>query len=313
MELQRTYRLLAERQLGLMAIRQAREVGATVAGVRDLRRSPEWDPVSRRVLRLVGSPRSPLQLAAAAVLDAGAAATASFDLASALWELPGFDLSCLRVSRPREIRRPSAGLAALHLPNDLTEAHVTERYGIRVTTLARTLFDVAYEIHPMRLEKLVDRVVTLSPSTLDRLHELFLELGGRGKDGTVAMRAILDARPPGYVPPASALERRVMTIFERAGMRPMRRQVNLGGDEWIGRFDFVDDPPWVVLEVDSRTYHSSITDVQHDARRDARLREAGFLEIVRAPEDDVWHHPERILLAVDSARRRARQRHRLIA
>lgn len=300
---------LAQRQHAAVAVRQARQLGVTPDGLRHLRRSPAWRALSRRVIALEGAPRTPLQLAMAAVLDAGPLAVASHTLAAGLWELPGFDLRTLEVSRPREQRRPAAGLARLHLPNDLTGTHLTERYGIPLTTLSRTIFDLAPSLHPERLAKLVDRVVSLSPPTLARLHELHTELASRGKDGTVVMRHILEVRPVGYIAPASNLERRVVWIFEQAGERPMRRQVNVGGDEWIGRIDFSDDPPWVLLEVDSRTYHSSLTDAEADARRDAALRAAGFLEIVRVGEDDVWHQPERVLSLVRAARRRVERVH----
>lgn len=306
MELGARLRQLAQTQQGLVSLHQARQMGASYAAVRNLTSSREWTAISPRVLALVGVPRTQLQLAMAAVLDAGPGAVASHHLAAALWDLPGFDLRRLHVSRPRSLRRPDRGLAVLHLPGDLASEHATVRMGVPVTTVARTVFDLAGTVHPKRLSMLVDRVGTQSPATLQRLQQLFDELARPGKPGVAVLRSVLDSRPEGYIPPESNLERRFMDILASAGEPPMRRQVNLGGDEWIGRIDFVDDPPLVLAEIDSTTYHSSVTDRAADAARDEALRRAGFTEIVRITEDQVWHHPGEVVELIRAARRRAR-------
>lgn len=69
----------------------------------------------------------------------------------------------------------------------------------------------------------------------------------------------------------------------------MRRQVDLGGDSWSGRVDFRDaDLPFVV-EIFSRRYHSSLSDIEHDERRLARLRADGFVVVVIWDEQSFSH------------------------
>lgn len=77
----------------------------------------------------------------------------------------------------------------------------------------------------------------------------------------------------------------------------------MGGAEWIGRVDYLDELG-ILYEVDSERYHLAPTDARHDAARDAALLAAGFCAVVRIPEDDIWHHPERVVAAVLAARRR---------
>jgi very-short-patch-repair endonuclease len=104
-------------------------------------------------------------------------------------------------------------------------------------------------------------------------------------------------------PPASNLERRFVDILERAGEPPMRRQVDSGGDRWVGRVDFRDDRLPLVVEVQSETFHSALIDREHDAQRLADLRDAGF-EVVEVTDEQVWHRPHEVLSTVREARRR---------
>jgi very-short-patch-repair endonuclease len=58
----------------------------------------------------------------------------------------------------------------------------------------------------------------------------------------------------------------------------MRRSARSGSDGTqapVGRVDFVDPQARVVVEADSRRYHSSWLDVQADHRRDLLLTAAG--------------------------------------
>jgi very-short-patch-repair endonuclease len=118
------------------------------------------------------------------------------------------------------------------------------------------------------------------------------------------MRELLDERgDDDYVPPASNLEHRFAAILDQAGEPPMRRQVDSGGDRWIGRVDFRDERLPLIVEVQSETYHSALTDKHDDERRLAFLRSAGF-EVVEVTDTQVWNHPGDVLDAVRAARRR---------
>ena len=68
----------------------------------------------------------------------------------------------------------------------------------------------------------------------------------------------------------------------------MRRQVELGGREWLGRVDFVAVELPLIVFVDGERWHSSVLDRAADTRQQTELEEAGFI-VVRIPEYDVWH------------------------
>ena len=172
-----------------------------------------------------------------------------------------------------------------------------------MTSLARTLFDVAADVRPGRLERLVDTVVSRTPSMLSQLHGMLDELGARGRNGIAAMRTLLGERPAGYVAPASGLEARFARILAEAGEPPLERQVDVGGHEWIGRVDFVDRDHGFVVEIDSTLHHSSKLDLERDRQRDRALLSAGWRAVVRVGEEEVWHSPWRAVEAIRRARR----------
>jgi very-short-patch-repair endonuclease len=239
----------------------------------------------------------------AAVLDAGPGAVASHRTAAALWRLPGFDLSHRDVSRLHGGDHEPSSLSTLHHPRLLPAHHMTVLAGIPVTTPGRTLFDLAAILPPARTERAVDNALAASPALLNVLHRLLPELAQRGRTGIRTMRAILADRPAGYIAPASGLEARVVRLLADAGIRT-RRQVDLGGDDWIGRVDLVVEGARLVIEVDSARFHASRLDRARDTTRDAALRKTGR-EVVRVTEEEAWHAPGEVIRKVRSALRHA--------
>ena len=263
----------------------------------------EWERWSPRVLHLVGSPVTLRTRVMAAVLDAGDAAVASHRTAAALWRLPGFSLYRPEVARLRGTDGGPVLLGRVHEPRSLPGHHTTALEGIPVTTPARTLFDLAGVLHPHRTERAVDNALAQSPGLLGPLHRMLPELAERGRPGITVMRELLAARPAGYIAPASGVEARAIRILDEAGI-PTRRQVDLGGDDWIGRVDLVVVGTDVVVEIDSARFHSSLLDRERDARRDAELALAGR-RVVRVTEEEVWHAPGDVVARVEGTRRAA--------
>lgn len=297
---------LAALQYALVARRQARALGATRSGLRSRLRGPDWDAPTPHVLRLLGAPAGIRQDLMLGVLDAGPGAVVSHRSAAALWHLPGFSFGTCQVSRPRSRSNVASLVAVVHHPTILASSHVTERHGIPVTTLARTLFDVAGDLHPARLDRLMETLVSKSPSVLPTLHAMLEELGACGRSGVAAMRLALATRPLGYVAVESGLEARFVRILAEAGEPPLERQVDVGGHEWIGRVDFLDRDRRIVVEIDSALHHSSPLDRERDRRRDEALLAAGWSEVVRIPEDEIWRQPHLAVARIRDARRRAR-------
>lgn len=288
---------------GAAPISSARAAGLTSKQVRSRVTNGTLRRPTARVLVDPGAPTTPLQHVAIAVLDAGPDAVVCGTTAIALWGLPGFDLRPIHLARPRGLTSRRSTMATVHEVLDLLPHHLTVLDGIPIVRPERAIFELCGFAHPDRAERALDNAWTKGLLSGRSLRKVHAELTDRGRAGTVALRLLLEDRPDSYIPPASNLERRFMQILADHGEPAMRRQVDTGGDRWIGRVDFRSDRLPLIVEVQSERYHSALCDQRDDAARIAALADAGF-EVVEVTDIDVWHHPLAVVQRVRDARRR---------
>lgn len=292
---------LSERQHGLALADDARAGGLDRRQVRRLAAAGRVDRVSPRVLRSPGSPRTDRQTVLAAVLDAAPGAVASGATAAALWGVAGFRLLPVHITRPRGVSGRRSTLAVLHEVRGLGPHHITVLDGIPVLRPERTVLDLCATEPLGRVARALDDLWRRRLLSGPSLRALVDELSSRGRRGLTIARALLDERGDDYVPPASNLEMRFARVVAEAGLPAFRRQVDSGGDRWVGRVDFRDETLPLIVEVQSERYHSALTDRAHDVARLAALRSAGFV-VVEVTEEQVWHRPAEVVAAVHRAR-----------
>jgi very-short-patch-repair endonuclease len=145
------------------------------------------------------------------------------------------------------------------------------------------------------MARVVDTVVTRSPAMLGALHRTLGELAAPGRNGITTMRTLLAERPIGITVPASGNEARFEHLCEKAGLRGFERQVDVGGHSWLGRCDYRRADVKLIVEVDSRLHHTSVTDKANDAARDAARLAAGWRKVLRIWDDDLWHRPSDVI------------------
>ncbi len=300
--LDRLMRELAEQQHGVVSREQLRDRGVCRQAVAARLRSPDWTAVTPRVLRVVGMPEDGEQRAMSAILDSGSGAVLSHRPAAALWGLPGFDMAELQVSRRRAGANRGTTLARLHHPCHLPAHHCTVRSGLPVTSLVRTVFDLAGSEYPGRAERALHAALRagLRWSTIEAHMG---ELARRGRPGIQVMRALL-TRHGGKPALGSGLEARFLRILLDAALPQPRRQVDLGGLAWVGRVDFLYDDLRLVMEVNGAWSHSTSMDAERDQHRTAQLVAAGYT-VLPVPEYLVLSAPEEVVRLVRAARRRA--------
>jgi very-short-patch-repair endonuclease len=296
---------MSRRQLGLVLVGDLYTLGCTRDQVRHLVGSRRLERLTRRVLRDPGAPRSERQRVLAGVLDASPAAAACATTAAAVWGVVGFDLVPVHVVRSDSASGRRSPLVVHHQFASLRRRHVTVLDGIPVVRPEVVVLQLCDQLHPQRAAAVLDnlwrRRLTSGPS----LRLVLDDLAGSGRNGVTVMRELLDARGDDYVPPASGLEGRFEVILRRAGESPMRRQVDTGGELWIGRVDFRDLQLPLLVEIQSEAHHSALVDREHDARRLAALRAEGF-EVIEVTDRQVWHRPDDVVAAVRAARQRLR-------
>ncbi len=256
--------------------------------------------MTSRVLRLVGSVPTFEQRCMAAALDAAPRAVVSHRSAARLWRLPGFVDDEIHVSRLRGGTRHPVGLGILHGPELLPDSHLTARDAVPVTTVARTIFDLAGDEHAGRVARALDNALARHLTGVAALHRVTTELAEHGRSGSTLMRALLAERGIGYIAPESGLEGRFLSLLRSSGLPEPTRQVDVGGDRWVGRVDFAYLDRRLIIEIDSAVHHSTKLDLDADARRDAELAAAGF-RIVRITDDQLWFRPRDAVATIRSA------------
>jgi hypothetical protein len=275
---------LASVQHGVFTCAQALSLGATRNQVARRVRTGRWSPLAVGIYAIAGSPPTWRQRVAAAVLGAGGGAAASHCTAAALWGLPGFAEDGVELSR-LEGRSYRSSLAVVRRTGLLPAHHVLECDGIRATTPARTIFDLAGSVHPKRAERALDNALARNLVSLARVRATHRELAEHGRAGSALIRDLLEARGAGYTAPDSGLESLFLERAAERGLPEPARQVWLGHDgEIIGRVDLCYRDQRIVIEVDSERHHGTLLDRMSDEQRDEQLRGAGW-HVVRVAEE----------------------------
>jgi len=282
--------VLAARQHGVFTCAQVLAQGATRKQIAHRIKTGRWAADAPGLYVIAGSPRTWRQRVLAAVLAAGGGAAASHRTAAALWGLPGFSEDVVELSR-LEGRSYRSSLARVRRTGLLPEHHILECDGIRTTTPARTIFDLAGAVHPKRPERALDNALARKILSLERLRATHRELAEHGRAGSALVREMLEARGVGYVAPESGLEAHFIDLAMRCGLPEPARQVWLGDHtRLIGRVDFCYREHRIVVEIDSDRHHRTLLDRTSDQRRDQLLGAAGW-RVVRITEDVLRDRP----------------------
>ncbi len=291
--LDRAIRKIAASQYGAFSAGQAVTAGATRAALQQRLRRRDIEVVADGVYVLPGAPRCWRQKLWIALLEGGEGCVIGGRAAPAVWRIPGYPEKPVDVLalHGRKNHRLTAG--KLYETRSLPRHHIRRVDGIPVPCIERVLFALAGLESFKKAERATDNALTARLTTAERLWRMWGELAGRGRPGTRAMRAILEVRGPGYVAPASELEARFRDLLRDNGLEQPERQVNLGGEGWIGRVDCYFRPR-IIVELDGRVGHVGELDRAKDRRRVNELAAAGFV-VLQFTWTDLVTRPQWVL------------------
>jgi hypothetical protein len=187
-----------------------------------------------------------------------------------------------RVGRRRGIGAHQAGFPA---------DEITEVDGIPVTTVARTILDLAAVDDRHRVERAIEQAEALRLADTTPLAAVVGRYPGRR--GTAVLRAIMstDARAAGIT--RSDLEDGLLRFLGERGLPPPDPNAWLHlGEDWI-EGDCVWAEQRLVVELDSWQYHATKAAFRRDRARDRRLQLAGWGP-VRVTSWDIEEEPDRL-------------------
>jgi very-short-patch-repair endonuclease len=257
----------------------------------------------KTVEALAGDPdRRYLLPAAAALASMGAGVVASHAMAA---RIHGIDLLQASDDLVTLTRAPGSGTRKSSKGIRLTAAtlpasHITVRYGLRVTTPARTVVDLARAL-PFRAG-----VVTADSALRTKLtskKELRAVVSMcRQWPGSARAREVVEFADRLS---ESALESIARVAFRELGLPPPTLQAQVGGDAPIGRADFLWELFNTIGEADGALKYADPDRARQQLRRDAKLRDAGF-EVVHFGWWDITETPDRVGASILAAFERGR-------
>jgi very-short-patch-repair endonuclease/predicted transcriptional regulator of viral defense system len=281
---------LAKRQHGVVTRAQLARLGLSADSVDNRVRSGRLRLVQRGVYAL-GPLGQALEAEMAAVLACGEAGVLSHRSAAVLWGLLPHPAkpSPVDVTVVGKDRGHRPGIR-VHRVKSLARDEVTKLDGILVTTVARTILDLAASGPARELEQAIAQADRRHPSARRKLVLLLARYPGRS--GSPAVRTLLASRGRAAFTRSEA-EERLLALIRRAQLPEPELNVKLGDYE----VDFLWPAQRVIVEVDGYAYHSGRHEFERDRAKDAALAANGFL-VVRITWRQLVHEAEAVVARI---------------
>lgn len=257
-------------------------------------------PQGRKILSLSGGEE--LLALAAATTRAGPGAVVSHQSAAYLHKIALLGRkgpATVHLTYPPGRGWNSRGSLRLHSAL-LAPEHITDVLGMRVTTGARTVVDLARTL-PFRAG-----VVAADSALHQRLatgEDLMSVLGmcSRWQGTTVAAEVIAFADRRSESP----LESIARVVFRDGGLPPPKLQALIGTAEEVARVDFFWDSYRTIVEVDGAIKYADPARAIAQLERDSWLRSLGY-EVVHLTWEEITTRPELAVARIREAFRRGR-------
>jgi very-short-patch-repair endonuclease len=286
---------LAERQHSVFSRSQAIACGLKPGDITVQLRRGVIERVVWGVYRVAGSPRTWRQKLMIAVLAGGPGAAVSGRAAAALWQMPGYREGSVEIT---QLRRPSRRhpYGNEHSTTFLPTHHIRMVDGVPVTSIERTVFDLAGKRSYVGMRNLVRALLHGKRTTVGRLGIVLAETACGRPTRTLA--AVLAGEADETLT-ESELEDLVLAVLRAAGLPLPDRQIEVGGTSApVGRIDFLYRLARLVIEADSKKHHGDNWFViVADQRRDKLLVAAGF-QVLRTNWYELVTEPELFVNAV---------------
>jgi very-short-patch-repair endonuclease len=235
-----------------------------------------------------------------AVLAVGDDAVLSHRSAGALWGLLHPAQPRIHITARRRVRPPDGVTAHRRtLPTD----EITSERGIPVTTVPRTLLDLATALEPRQVERAIEEAETRRLDDPLSLRGLVKRYPGRR--GTGVIRSILDAGKIGSTFTRSDLEEAFLAFVRTHSLPSPELNVDLEvrPGRWV-EADCVWRAQRVVVELDGRRFHGTGRAFERDRAKDRELAVAGWT-VIRVTWRQIHDEPARLVADLHALLRRA--------
>jgi very-short-patch-repair endonuclease len=229
-----------------------------------------------------GAPLTWLAQLEAAQLWLGADCLFSHRTAAALIELDGVSPGWIEVVVPSGVK--ARGVATHRLRRNDRPRSMWVR-GFRTTNVERTLLDL-FSVMPRRgAELALEDALRRRLTTLDRLWDLYREVGGPGRNGSGGLRKSILIRDHRDGSLASRMEASLIRILRSLPGPPAAAQheVRIGTDRFF--IDFAYPDVQLGIEAHSLRWHMGRERWQRDLVRDRKLKGVGWTVLYYSWDD----------------------------
>ncbi|MDQ3647891.1 MAG: endonuclease domain-containing protein [Actinomycetota bacterium] len=226
----------------------------------------------------------------AAVLACGEGAALSHASAAALWGIRPPGVRWIEVTVPGRARRRGRPGILVHRAA-LAASEVISRERIPVTTVARTLVDLAGDVSRRELERAFDEAERMGLLDLDALEAT--RLASPGRRGAANLRKVMASHRPGSTLTRSPLEEAFLALCATHGLPRPEANLRVGCDT----VDFLWRDARLIVETDGAGSHRTRYAFEEDRARDVRLTVAGY-RVLRFTYRHVNEEPAAVVAAV---------------
>jgi hypothetical protein len=289
---QELWRITAE-QDGVASVEQAVAAGLSPAQLKWARRTGRLVTVRRGVVAAPGTPVTKRRSIRAAVLAVDGSA-GSHSSAGTLLHMPWTGDDRIHLASLARTACTAVGVV-LHRVSFLPEEHLTVVDGIPVTNRARTIVDLAATMRLARWEHLLDEELAAHAGLIEEIEAVAELWCRRGRTGSTRVREALATRLGGPAIGPTALERMLIDLLRGAGLPLPTLQANL---DFLERHDARVDGVYldqrIVLEADSRRWHTRVADFERDRLRD-QLAAAHGWRVLRFTWRQITEEPDAVV------------------
>jgi very-short-patch-repair endonuclease len=265
---------LAARQHGVVSLCQLLALGLTHQAVSKRCATGRLHRIHRGVYAVGHSLLTPDGHRMAAVLACGDGAVLGHHAAGRAWGLLGGGPAVIDVIRQGRGSRSLPGINA-HSARTLDARDVTRLRGIPITTIARTLLDLATDLDDHRLERACHEAEVLRLFDLHAIRDT-LERNNAHR-GVGRLRCALRGAWVGHT--RSQLEHLFAALVREGEMRLPELNVRVRASNVTYEVDALWRPEKVVVELDGAAVHQTRHAFEADRCRDAALVAAGYVVV----------------------------------
>jgi len=286
---------LAAGQGGVIRKDQALDYGMTVDMIRRRVRTGRWQSIARSVYRIfdMTDPMDRLRAAIAGLPDA----VVSHESAAEMLSIPRVwrGLAVVTVHSRTTHSFPDVTIRRCR---DLDESHIATIDGLPVTTMARTIVDLAALLRPRHLASIVDDLLASKKVTVSEVQDVASSVLRRGKPGSTSLRTVLGERAESPNENASRLELLGLDVLRSSQLPDPLLEYPIPWEEQR-RFDAAYPDEKLAIEWDSRRWHTQVEAFERDRRRN-RLATLHDWRLVRFTWDDLTTRPGEVAETVRS-------------